>query len=257
MIHVTLEPITNNSRPMRKTSAGLGRWTLLVTIVAGSYLAAARPAGAQGPLDYSSFQVIAERNIFNANRFGRPPARTYEPPPPPARVEAFTLVGTMSYRKGPFAFFDSSSSEYRKIVPPGGSIADYKVAAIEANQVKLEANTNQVELKVGMQLQRENDGPWQVREPTETYSSTSSRSESSRDDSRGFDSRRGGSRGFDPRASASDSRRGGSRGFDPRRAVSTETVPSTAPSTPAPTLSSDQEKDILKRLMEKRAQELK
>src|SRR4030095_1989792 len=52
--------------------------------------------------DYASFKIIHERNIFNANRSRRregPGERTR-----PAKVETFSLVGTMSYAKGDFAF---------------------------------------------------------------------------------------------------------------------------------------------------------
>jgi len=222
-------------------------------------------------LDYSSFRIINERNIFNASRSG------WAAPDPreerrPSRVEAFTLVGTMAYRKGPFAFFDGTSSEYRKVLPPGGTIATYKVAEITNSSVRLETDTNQFELKVGAQLRREDEGPWQMVEQAPAFVSVGGRDDSSRGDARGFDRSRGDFRGNDSRRGdfrGNDSRRGDSRSNDFRRgdprssdARSTSSIEparssSSAPASTAPKLSSEQEAEILKRLMQQREQETK
>ena len=53
-----------------------------------------------------------------------------------------TLVGTMTYEKGTFAFFDGSSSEYRKALKRAGIIAGYKLTSIAANSVELASGTN-------------------------------------------------------------------------------------------------------------------
>ena len=63
-------------------------------------------------------------------------------------------------KKGPFAFFDSANSSYRKALPPDGSIAGYKVSEIGGHTVKLTLGTNAVELRVGMQMRREGEGEW-------------------------------------------------------------------------------------------------
>ena len=117
----------------------------------------ARPAGQ----DYGSFQVIVQRNIFNGGRGpgGRQERKGDEKPP--AKVESFTLVGTMTYEKGPFAFFDSANTEYRKVLQAEGAIAGFKIAGITNQQVKLISGTNQVELRVGMQMRREDEGAWE------------------------------------------------------------------------------------------------
>jgi hypothetical protein len=125
-------------------------------------------------LDYSSFRIITERNIFNANRSGRS-SRGREARRP-ARVEAFTLVGTLSYEKGPFAFFDGTSSDFKKALPLEGAIAGYKIKDINGHGVELEAGANRIELRVGMQMRREDEGEWQVRAHSETYPSASSAS---------------------------------------------------------------------------------
>jgi hypothetical protein len=86
----------------------------------------------------------------------------------------------MSYEKGLFAFFDGSSSDYRKVLKQDDTIAGFKVAGIESSYVKLASPSNQVELHVGMQLRHEEDGAWQISTQPETaapsrISSTTSR----------------------------------------------------------------------------------
>jgi hypothetical protein len=110
-------------------------------------------------LNYAAFQLIVDRNIFDPNRYprgpGAPRARQA-----PRSVDSLTLVGTMSYEKGTFAFFDGTSSDYKKALKLTDSIAGYKVATITPNSVKLASGSNEVTLKVGAQLRREEDGPW-------------------------------------------------------------------------------------------------
>ncbi len=129
--------------------------------------------------DYASFHIITDRNIFNPRRSARY-TRTERPRQAATRTDSFALVGTMSYEKGLFAFFDGSSSDYRKVLKQDDTIAGFKVAGIEASYVKLASPTNQVELHVGMQLRHEDDGDWHVSVPPETaapsrISSTASR----------------------------------------------------------------------------------
>jgi hypothetical protein len=128
-------------------------------------------------LDDSEFRTISERNIFNANRSGgqvRLSARQ------PARVESFTLVGTMAYAKGAFAFFDGTSSEFTKVLKTDGVIAGHKLVDILTDAVKLEADGKIVELPIGSGMRREDEGAWQEGEslasrsnstPTSTASS--------------------------------------------------------------------------------------
>jgi len=120
------------------------------------------PSAPAGPaLDEGAFRLIAERNIFNASRSGgqvRLPSRR------PARVETFTLVGTLAYHKGAFAFFEGSSSEWTRALKPADVIAGHKLVEIYPNAVKLEADGREWELPVGGQMRREDDGPWQLAE---------------------------------------------------------------------------------------------
>lgn len=113
--------------------------------------------GAPSSLDYAAFRLVADRNIFDPNRAPRTSRPTSGPP---KTNEAFTLVGTMSYEKGDFAFFDGTSSDYKKAVKTNDTIAGYKVESIAADSVKLARNTNVLELAVGAQLRRQDDGTW-------------------------------------------------------------------------------------------------
>lgn len=128
---------------------------------AGSTNAAPATAEASSTaLDYSAFRQIADRNIFNANRSSRS-ARNGERPKQ-VQVDTFTVVGTMTYAKGDVAFFDGSSGSYRKAVKLGDSVAGHKVVGITAEEVRLEAGEKKVTLKVGGQMRREDEGPWEM-----------------------------------------------------------------------------------------------
>lgn len=124
-------------------------------------------------LDYSAFRLVVDRNIFDPNRapHSRPTAQ-------PKTFDSFTLVGTMSYEKGIFAFFDGSSSDYKKALKPEDSIAGYKVVAITSDSVKLMLNTNLVELNIGTQMRRREDGTWQRSANAETYAASTANSAS-------------------------------------------------------------------------------
>jgi len=133
----------------------LGLWTAS---------AATQPTNAPARgLDFASFQIITNRNIFNPRRSARYTPPTERPASAPAaKVDYFALVGIMSYEKGPFAFFDGSAPEYRKVLKQDDTIAGFKIAEIAPAQVKLASPTNQIELAVGKQLRREEGGNWMV-----------------------------------------------------------------------------------------------
>src|ERR1700677_2568628 len=91
----------------------------LALALAGGFTAAAQSNGVPGDADYSRFsQFISDRNIFDPNRYPRTRTRTYEPRRPQRHIVGapyVSLVGTMSYEKGLFAFFDSNNSDDKKI----------------------------------------------------------------------------------------------------------------------------------------------
>jgi hypothetical protein len=119
--------------------------------------------------DYSYFKIIADRNIFNPNRRPhvidsyRPPASSLAARAAPA-VDTLSLVGTMSYENGTYAFFDGSSAEYKKVLKCNGEIAGFKVSAIAPAAVVLSNGNKRFEVRVGAQLCRDGDSGWHLTE---------------------------------------------------------------------------------------------
>jgi len=85
-------------------------------------------------------------------------------------VDAFQLVGTMSYEKGTFAFFDGSNADYQKALERDGLIAGFTLTAIGPNAVVLAINNKSVELKVGDQMRRDEETGWQLIQDAEAPS---------------------------------------------------------------------------------------
>jgi hypothetical protein len=139
-------------------------------------LATVLPAAAQSTngLDFASFQIIRQRNIFDPSRV--PHRRSSSSA---ARVvDSFSFVGTMSYAKGNFAFFDGTSPDFRKVLELEGSIADFKVIAITPKSVTMVSGTNETVLPLGTQMRRDDNGHWVVSTETASYASTGSSSAS-------------------------------------------------------------------------------
>jgi hypothetical protein len=139
---------------------------------AAALLAAAFPAAAQptNTTDFASFQVIAQRNIFDPNRVPHShpnPSRALE-----RVIDSFSLVGTMSYEKGSFAFFDGTSPDFRKVLEQGGDIAGFKITALAPKSVTLLSGTNETVLQVGSQLRRDDEGHWAASTEPASYTST-------------------------------------------------------------------------------------
>lgn len=130
--------------------------------------AAATPRAAAAPSDtsaiapsaaFDAYRVIGDRNIFNPNRSARRDRSTEERAP---RVDTITLVGTMDYDKGLFAFFDGSDAAYRKALHVGEAIEQFKVTQIAANTVGLERDSKPLTLRIGQQLRRPDGGDWSL-----------------------------------------------------------------------------------------------
>lgn len=199
------------------------------------------PARVEPPpqrFDESAFRIVAERNIFNANRSGggqvRGPSRR------PTSVEYFSLVGTMDYEKGKFAFFEGSSSQLTKVMKASEVIAGHKLVEVTPDGVKLEADSKQIELAVGSQMRREDEGAWQVSETRGGFTSASS----GNGDSSSRDSRP--DRGDSSRYRRDDSTFRRNDNSDSNNRSTASTAPASA-----------NEEEVLKRLMERREKESK
>ena len=200
-------------------------------------------SSAQGS-DETAFLVITEQNIFNANRSG---GKVVLPSQRPARIEYFTLVGTMAYEKGVFAFFEGSNAEFTKVMKANGVIAGHKLMDIYASSVKIEADGKEIELPLGSQMRREDEGTWHLAETSggSDYASSRNGNSASRDSS---------SRNSRPGRSGDSSSRSRREGESSRGRNENPAETSSKSSSNTSTSSADQA-EILKRLMERREKE--
>jgi hypothetical protein len=215
-----------------------------------------------GRTEYRNFEIIAKKNIFNPRR-----SPAYVPSERPQtvrrRTESLALVGVMSYGKGPMAFFDGSRSDYRKMLKPNESIAGFKVTAIDATSVKLSASTNEIELQLGMQLAREEEGEWKLSMRPESLETTYARATPMRSASQvNADRQSEADQNANPFAAAIGNFLGnrgngfpfpgGGNGFP---GFPTQTAPADTQTQPAVTAAPANASDILARMTARRAQE--
>lgn len=121
---------------------------------------------------FKPFAVITQRNVFNANRGPAQPGAAAPKPPRPPKVEAFALLGTMSSARGAVAFFDGTSTTYRKAVETGEKLGAYTVAAIAHDRVTLTVGDRELCLPLKMQFRREDQGEWQLAELPDDFQPT-------------------------------------------------------------------------------------
>ena len=221
---------TSQFKPAFTATAGI--MVLLATVIS----AAAQPSNG---LDFASFQIIGQRNIFDPNRV---PHRRSSAPAAHV-VDSFSFVGTMSYAKGNFAFFDGTSPDFRRVLELDGSIADFKVTTINPKSVTLSSGTNETVLPMGTQMYRDDDGRWTISTQTASYASTSG---SAGSDRRALDRRRMG--GF---TAGSLTTTDNSNPSTPDGAAGTGTDMAAPAASPVPAGGND----ALTRLMQRRAQE--
>ncbi len=124
--------------------------TILLGLAGIVISTAAEPA--QG---FKTFHLIQTRNVFDPNR--RPsrveiPTQRTSTTKTRSRSNSLSLTGTMVTTGKSLAFFNGSRSEYSKVIGVGDSVADFKVAAINAMQVELEKDGKRTSIAVGSQL---------------------------------------------------------------------------------------------------------
>jgi len=118
--------------------------------------------------DYSTFsKFITDRNIFDPNRQPHSSSSrtrtTRSTRTRSASAPSFSLVGTMVYEKGFFAFFSGNSDELKQILPASGKIAGYTVTDVSRGHAVLESadKKQKLELKIG-DVMREESGKWEL-----------------------------------------------------------------------------------------------
>ena len=123
-------------------------------------LAGAQSNEVPGDTDYTAFSpFITQRNIFDPNRYPHETRTSHRTSPRRNSAPQVTLVGTMSYQKGMFAFFSGNDWSLRKILPVSGGIVGYTVTAITTAGVKIQgADKKEVAMNIGDQLRESNNG---------------------------------------------------------------------------------------------------
>jgi hypothetical protein len=153
------------------------KWLVLAFTLLNGFLAVAQSNNVPGAMDFSSFSYfITQRNIFDPSRFPRSSAARSNYRPKESRsAPAFTLVGTMHYEKGMFAFFDGNNSGLRKVLyqSDGQSIAGYTVTEITLKGARLQtADKKQtIWLKLG-DMMRQEGSVWRLAAGGESFTST-------------------------------------------------------------------------------------
>jgi hypothetical protein len=138
--------------------------TAFLMALAGAPVAHAQDSGTNSASSsdsrpsFETFQIVERNNIFNPYRTP-PRGKTI----PTVRVYTFTLDGIMTYDNKGYAFFDGNAGSRGKALAPSETINGYRIAEITNNTVKLAAASNQfITLRVGMQMRREENGPWKL-----------------------------------------------------------------------------------------------
>jgi len=144
--------------------------SVLALALATGLGATAQLNDAPGATEYTKFsRFITERNIFDPSRQPHAASNqnaTYRPKVARS-APAFTLVGTMHYEKGMFAFFDGNNPDLRKVLyeSDSNSIAGYNVSEITLAGVKLQTadKKSTVQLKIG-DMMRQEGSEWRMAE---------------------------------------------------------------------------------------------
>ncbi len=107
---------------------------------------------------YNAFRTVRTRNIFDPQRRAmRTETAPTQAAGPQNRPNFFALTGAMVAEDRMLAFFSGSRSEYNKVLRPGETIADFKIAQVTATGVELAREGKTVALSVGQQIAL--DGP--------------------------------------------------------------------------------------------------
>lgn len=111
--------------------------------------------------ELSAFRLIFERNIFNPNRQKVEEEKPVVVEKPQA--DEISLVGVLVTETQRFAFFDGSSSAYRRVLSIDAEIGGGTIEAIDSTSIKLRLNDEALDLPVGMGLIREEGQAWQMQ----------------------------------------------------------------------------------------------
>ncbi len=198
---------------------------LAALFVASGFSAAAQTNSSAADTDYAQFtRFVSDRNIFDPNRVPHSPRSTTttrtkpRTKPRTGGMTGIALVGTMSYEKGWFAFFNAGDSDNKKVIAAGGEVGGNQVKEISATTVTLVGDDKkEFTMKIGDQLHQDGSR-WKLSDNSSDSSSATT---------------------SEPQSTAEGN----------SSSSTTETPAAAAPS------ANLEGNDILKRLMEKRAKE--
>lgn len=115
---------------------------------------------------FNTFRLVTQRNIFNPDRRRPPPVSERRTPPPrQPDPDIVRLTGTMLYQDRQIAFFDGSDRDFRGAKEVEQNIADLVVEQITTDRVFLRrvGSDEKIVMMVGTQLRRVGDDPWETQ----------------------------------------------------------------------------------------------
>ena len=117
-------------------------------------------------IEFESFSYILANNIFASKRQDRErlEAERRRSQQRPIPVDRFALVGTMHNEGKAYAFFTGSDQDFRSVLNVGQDIAGYTVKSITKELVELKRDENVIEFRIGMEMTRQGSEDWNLIE---------------------------------------------------------------------------------------------
>lgn len=111
--------------------------------------------------NFSEFQIILERNIFDPGRTPgyRNTDRQRERQP---EIERLFLKGALIHTGEALAFFEGTKEEYNAVKKSGESIGGFKIKGIHIERIILEREGKEIEILVGSGLMKTESGEWEL-----------------------------------------------------------------------------------------------
>ena len=179
------------------------------------------------PGSLQDFDILHINNIFDPNRKPYQPDRKRQEPEPEPQIDAFTVIGLMAYADRQIAVLSGSSSEYSGAFKLNDQIGNLKLISLSDKAVLFAEGEATFNVDIGTSLRRVDGGAW--KESSERVR-TGSKSSSSRSQY----SSRGTTRSDENKDSAKDS--------EDKEEESDS--------------SADSEAELLRKMMERRRQEI-
>lgn len=116
-----------------------------------------------GAVALERFALIFDRNIFDPNRRGPEPERTFTPPPAPDPVYTLKYFGLMRYGDKELAFFGGDGVQNAGAKALGETVDAFEVVALTADVVSLRRADEErvIEVPVGGGFRKQGDAAWE------------------------------------------------------------------------------------------------